>query len=165
MESHNNKHVEDSQRVHTSANSHHLETLPVTNNVHMSAQPTTGSFQQKLTSKGCSLPSWSFQSDTTDILNRCDTDSGQAFLASTKSISKPDGTVGVTMIHPVTSKPSMSSHHPYEDVDLDHRKEEEASLEQSEQYNTIQIHNTIIYNRSVCKYRCVPYLCKFTLYS
>ena len=136
-ESDNNEYVQDSERdQHTSANSHHLEAFPINDYVQMSPQPIAPSLQQKLMSHGCGSPSWSFQPDTAGTFTTRDTHSTHAFVASTTSMNKPDTAVRVTMSHPIAPNCSTSSHHPFEAIDLDHKKEE-SSLEQSEQDKSI----------------------------
>ena len=133
-----NKDAEDSEREqHPSANSHHLEVLPMTDNVQMLPQPAAPPLQQKLMSHDCGSPSWSFQPDTAGTFATHDTHSTHAFLASATSMNKRDIAVRVTTTLPIAPKCSTSSHHPFETIDLNHEKGE-SSLEQSEQNKSIK---------------------------
>ena len=137
VEPNNNKFAEDSEREqHTSANTHHLEILPMTDYVQMSPQPIAPSLQQKLMSHGCGSPSWSFQPDTAGTFVTCDTQSTHAFLASTTFMNKP-----------VAPNCSTSSPHPFEGIDLDHEKGESFS-EQSEQDKGIKTLMVVIIIKS-----------------
>ena len=131
----NNKDTEDSEREqHPSASSHHLEVLPMNDNVQMSSQSIAPPLQQKLMPHGCGSPSWSFQPDPTGTFATHGTHSIHAFVVSTTSTNKPSIAVRVTMNHsiPVAFKHSTLGHHLFEGIDLGHEKGE-FFLEQSEQ--------------------------------